>query len=378
MEKNRSVNKIKRRRRLVVFILFLIIILLVIFNIIRKKDYQITYNKNNFTIEETYNKTENFYSFVIKKEETTYFTVLLNKHFFTKKIIYDINEFVTETEKCILINSNKVRFEPLCVNESGEISYHLVSDEMKEKINYVDNFFGEEINETYFNILTYNTVYQSFYIWNYHGFYVIDKDKQEEITLFNKDIYTPSLIAQVDNYLFVPDYEANYYFNKAYVIDMNSGKVNTWNLSDSIYFDSVILGVYEDSFYLVDKHEKKEWKINIKKQQMEQVGSESNGGIIYQNGFIDVTMNKLVYQDYQFTGILPFTYEINNGLYLLYKDYKRQLIKESPTKIIKIDNDVVYYLKNDSLYVYMPSYGEIKLMNYFEWNFNSNNVIFIS
>ena len=377
MEKNRSVNKIKKRRRLIALFIIILIAFLIIFNFIRKKDYKINYQRNDYNIEETYNKEKNYYAFIISKNDVKYFTILSDKHFFTKKLIYDINEFNTDNESCIVINSNKAKFEPLCLNADGQISYHLVSEKMKEKINYNQEEFGQKINETYFNISVNNTIYKNFYIWNYHGFYRINKDTAEEISIFNKDIYSPSLTVQVDKYLFVPDYEADYYFNKAYIIDMTTGKLSSWNLDESIYFDSAVLGVYNDEFYLVDKHEKKEWKINISKRLIEQVGSESKGGITYQNGFIDVTMNKLLYQDNTFTGVLPINYVVENGLYLQFQDNKMKLINENPTSIIKYDEESIYYLKNDSLYAYFLDYGEIFLMNYFEWNFNNTNMIFI-
>ncbi len=377
MEKNRSVNKIKKRRRLIALFIIILIAFLIIFNFIRKKDYKINYQRNDYNIEETYNKEKNYYAFIISKNDVKYFTILSDKHFLTKKLIYDINEFNTDNESCIAINSNKAKFEPLCLTADGQISYHLVSEEMKEKINYNQEEFGQKINETYFNISVNNTIYKNFYIWNYHGFYRINKDTAEEISIFNKDIYSPSLTVQVDKYLFVPDYEADYYFNKAYIIDMTTGKLSSWNLDESIYFDSAVLGVYNDEFYLVDKHEKKEWKINISKRLIEQVGSESKGGITYQNGFIDVTMNKLLYQDNTFTGVLPINYVVENGLYLQFQDNKMKLINENPTSIIKYDEESIYYLKNDSLYAYFLDYGEIFLMNYFEWNFNNTNMIFI-
>ena len=377
MEKNRSVNKIKKRRRLIALFIIILIAFLIIFNFIRKKDYKINYQRNDYNIEETYNKEKNYYAFIISKNDVKYFTILSDKHFFTKKLIYDINEFNTDNESCIAINSNKAKFEPLCLNADGQISYHLVSEKMKEKINYNQEEFGQKINETYFNISVNNTIYKNFYIWNYHGFYRINKDTAEEISIFNKDIYSPSLTVQVDKYLFVPDYEADYYFNKAYIIDMTTSKLSSWNLDESIYFDSAVLGVYNDEFYLVDKHEKKEWKINISKRLIEQVGSESKGGITYQNGFIDVTMNKLLYQDNTFTGVLPINYVVENGLYLQFQDNKMKLINENPTSIIKYDEESIYYLKNDSLYAYFLDYGEIFLMNYFEWNFNNTNMIFI-
>ena len=46
--------------------------------------------------------------------------------------------------------------------------------------------------------------------------------------------------------------------------------------------------------------------------------------------------------------------------------------------IINYNNDTVYYLSKDNLYMYNNYYGEVLLMNNYEWNFNKIKMIFIS
>ena len=377
MDQKIIIKKIKKRRRFLVFCCFLFLCFIFCFFAFQKKDYSITYSIHDYQIVEKYFKEKNYYEFLVSKNEQTYFSIQLNQHFSSKKIIYEVEEFTTDTETCIQLHSNKIRFMPLCRKNDEQISIYLVSDEMKEKLGYTYSSFGENVSIDALNIHVSNYLYHNFYIWNYHGFYHLSNDGTEEISLFQKDIYSPSLIAQVGKYLFIPDYDANYYFEKVYLLDMTNGNIDTWNLSESIYFDSVILGVYDDELYLVDKHEKKEWRITPASKKIEQIGSENQGGITYQNGFIDVTMNRLLYQDSSFQGVLPISYLSDQGFYYVYNDFKIKLLEEAPSYVISYNEDWVYYLKNDSLYAYYLEYGEILLMKYFEWNFNYTNVVFL-
>ncbi len=378
MEQKIIIKKIKKRRRFFAFVFFLLLCFFLCFFVFQKKNYSITYQVHDFQVEERYSKEKNSYDFLISKNDQVYFTVQLNRHFSSKKIIYDIQEFTTETETCIQLSSNKIRFYPLCRKDNEQISVHLISEEMRSKLNYPLTSFGENVSIDAYNIHISNYLYHDFYIWNYHGFYHLSNQGSEEISLFQKDIYSPNLITQVDHYLFVPDYDANYYFEKVYLLNMETGNIETWELPEQIYFDSIVLGVYENDLYLVDKHEKKEWKINVISKKIEQVGSESKGGITYQNGFINVTMNRLIYQDSLFEGVLPIKYLIDDGLYYLYDDMKIKFLDDAPSYLVSYNEDWVYYLKGDSLYANSLEYGEILLMKYFEWNFNYSNVLFLN
>mgnify|MGYP005804699941 FL=1 len=378
MAQSITIKKTKKRRRFIAFCGIICLCLIILFFVFQKKEYTITYQIEDFQVEETYHKEKNYYEFLITKNNQSYISVQLNRHFTSKKLIYNIDEFTTENETCIELSSNKIRFIPLCSRDNKQISVNLTSEEMRQKLNFEPSTFGEQTAEQVFNINVSNYLYHNFYIWNYKGFYHLSSNGSEEISLFQKDIYSPNLITQVGNYLFVPDYDAEYYFEKAYILNMENGNIETWELEDSIYFDSTVLGTYDNDLYLVDKHEKKEWKINVDKKTMEQVGSEAKGGITYESGFINVTMNRLIYQDSTFKGIYPISYSTQNGLEYVFDEYRIKLLEEIPKYIISYNEDWVYYLKEDTLYAYSLEYGEIPLMEYFEWNFNYSNVIFLN
>ncbi|HIQ94079.1 TPA: hypothetical protein IAB29_02960 [Candidatus Ventrenecus stercoripullorum] len=370
--------KIKQRRRLALLLIIILIIALVLFFLFRRKDYTVTYSVNDYEITESYHKEEDYYSFIIKKGETERFAIVYNQHFSSKKNIDQITEYQTETESCITISSNKVRIEPLCTKEATQISYHLVSDEMKEKLGVTSETKEDTILTTYNNINVYHYRNHNYYIWNYRGFYHINENTTENIQLFDKDIYNPTLITQVNDTLVIPDYNADYYFDKVILLDMNTGRTTTWTLETSIYFDSAVLGVYQGDLYIIDKHEKTEWQLNIAKQKQERVGTEQKGGKIYDHEWTNVTMNRLLYQENTFKGTTILEYNIKeDGLYAIFDNHQMKIRESAPSKILSNTDNTVYYLVNDNVYSYNKEEGEKLLLNYFEWNFNSENVIFI-
>ena len=370
--------KIKQRRRLALLLIIILIIAPVLFFLFQRKDYTVTYSVNGYEITESYHKEEDYYSFIIKKGETERFAIVYNQHFSSKKNIDQITEYQTETESCITISSNKVRIEPLCTKEETQISYHLVSDEMKEKLGVTSETKEDTILTTYNNINVYHYRNHDYYIWNYRGFYHINENTTENIQLFHKDIYNPTLITQVNDTLVIPDYNADYYFDKVILLDMNTGRTTTWTLETSIYFDSAVLGVYQGELYNIDKHEKTEWQLNIAKQKQERVKKKKKGGKIYDHEWTNVTMNRLLYQENTFKGTTILEYNIKeDGLYAIFDNHQMKIRESAPSKILSNTDNTVYYLVNDNVYSYNKEEGEKLLLNYFEWNFNSENVIFI-
>lgn len=355
---------------------FLLILIGIFFLLFRRRDFSLTYKIDGFDIKETYQKENNVYFFEIAKENETYHTILTDVNFFAQKIIYHIEEYQEKNETCLKIHSNKSKFSPLCIRDSKEVSLSLTSDEMKNHF-VIDTLTPR--NETYQQISIINTHYHDFYIWNYRGFYHINDQITESISLFSKDIYDSKLklMAQVEDYLWIPNYNSEYYFQESYILNRKTGKQETWSLKEPIYFDSVILGVYQNEIYLLDKHEKVEWKINPQTKKMTKVGTEGKGGIIYENGWKSITMNKLLYQDVSFVGTLPIDYQMNGAFTKNFSNASILIRENVPNKVVGKTNDAVYYLVGDTLYSYTDTYGEVPLLSYFEWNFNNENVIFI-
>ncbi len=118
------------------------------------------------------------------------------------------------------------------------------------------------------------------------------------------------------------------------------------------------------------------------KKKMRIVAKSNNQATIYEEGQISkVSLTKLINKEQTFTYKENYKYQlINNQLYLSYLDSSNK-IKVSNQKIdtiISTYEENVYYLIDDTLYKYNLKYGEVKLIQYSDWEFNYKNLIFIN
>ena len=99
--------------------------------------------------------------------------------------------------------------------------------------------------------------------------------------------------------------------------------------------------------------------------------SNKDGGITYDNGFKDLTIEKMVYNIYKFKFNDFVNYKLDDKT-LYYNVYNSDLnvkVFDGDVKdLVKVDGNTVYFVSGDSLYSY--TYGEkvVLLLKYFEWN----------
>ena len=213
------------------------------------------------------------------------------------------------------------------------------------------------------------------------GFNYINKKEIKFIELFNKDIYDVPLATRINNYLFIPNYEQEYNFNEAYVINLDNYNVEKWQLDNEISFDSYILGTNDKSIYLIDNKNKIEYELVPHKQKMRILARSNKQGIIFNQGVEQkIAMNKLTssIQSFIYKNNYQFTLEDNTLFLSFLENKKRTLISNlDVTSVIHNKKDEIYYLVNDTLYKYDLTYGETRLIKYSEWEFNNQNTIFI-
>ena len=359
----KKVNKLKTfvTILLVLFIIFLIIVF-------KSYSYTKIYNIDEFIITEEYNKKLKYYKYAIEKDNKIYSYIFESKYYHNRKLIKDITYTSIDNEECILPKSSKLQFYPLCSNDNEIYTYNLSN--IKDLYSYKEI---SEVNDEYNKIKINYLNNKKYLIYNYKGFYLLNNKK--EIKLFNKDIYNLELIYEFNNNLIIPDYNNNYYFNKFFIINMINGKISELKLDTDISFNSVFLGDYKNNIYLLDKKEEKEYKINLKKKKV----IETDFLILENNKLVKTNYRNIVNNFLVFNKDIIYNYEINdNYLYQVIDNIKIRLSNKKVNKIIKYDKDTVYYLVEDSLYMYNNIYGEILLLTNFEWNFNNTNMIFIT
>lgn len=353
---------------------FCILVLIIIYFI--PKNYQKNYKIDNYKVIEKYSKDSNDYYFNISNDDVNFDLHLNHKYLVNRKLVNKINTYTTDDEVCIVPVIKDLSSVPLCRSKELVIDYHLVSDEMKSNIS--DYFIDNNIEEKdYKNIKYYNLLKKKYLFWNYQSLEYISNKEQKSIKLFNNDYYNIDLASVINNYLVIPNYDQGYSFNEFIIINLNNMSKTTWKINYNISINSYIVGTYDKSIYLVDQDNKIEYEIVPHVKKIRIVGSENHDGIIYDNGLKKINFNLFLQNKVSFNYNYATNYITNNNT-LYYKTDNNQ-VKVSNidvSKIVYANKYEVLYLVNDTLYHYDVINGEQKVMEYFEWNFNNNNIYY--
>jgi len=359
---------LKTIKKLILIFILLVSISLFLYIKFNKHNYEVIYTVEKFKIEECYEN--GLYTFIIKNSDRVYPYKFKNNYIRNKELINKIDIYKEDDETCILPISDNINFYPVCEN-NGELETYNLSDINIEKFNYRNydksNILHDKININYLNSANY-------LLYNYNGFYYVNDREIKEIKLFKNDIYTIDLIYQINEYILFPNYDDNHYFNKINVINLKNGKLKEIKLEKDISFDSVFLGDYKKNIYLLDKKEEKEYKINIKKFEIEEIEYT----ILKNKKLEKTTFKEIINNDLKFDNFNEISYQIiDNKLFKIVEGYKILITNSTVDKIIKEDDNTIYYLSNEKLFMYNEVYGEVLLISNFEWNFNSTNMIYI-
>ena len=159
-------------------------------------------------------------------------------------------------------------------------------------------------------------------------------------------------------------------------------------LKNKISTDSYINGVVDKKIYLTDKDNLIQYKIDPKKRKVEEVGNTNDGGLIYQNNeFKSINMYEFrktqIKYEQNYTDIISdyqYINKVNNNYYYLNNNtfYKynstfgvTQVLFKSEAENIVMNNEDIYFIKDNKLYLYDGYLKEI--LKYDELSFNSDN-----
>ncbi|MDD2409285.1 MAG: hypothetical protein PHD03_00985 [Bacilli bacterium] len=356
-------------KKLYIFITIIITsFLCFLFILYTPKNYTINYKIKEYNIKESYVNDKELYKIIINYNNKIFPFLVDVDYNNNRKIIKNIYVKKNKNNICLLININNKKYQA-CYKKDTLVDYRLLS--LKNN--------NEEIIDEYNSIKIYNYNNLEFYIWNYKGYYFISKDKKQSIKILEKDEYDNLLSYQFENYLITPNYDENYYFLELLIINNKDSEINCFKLNNEISYSSLFLGDFKNDIYLLDKKNILEYKINIKKNTVKIIGSKDKDGLIYNNGKNkNVALKKIINNKLKFTKKVKYNYKIiKNKLYFAVDNYNILISNNDIKEIVKINDDKIYYLSENSLYVYSPNNGEIKLLENKEWNFNYKNKIFI-
>lgn len=360
----------KKIKLITLIICVLVIILIFLFVVFKSRNYKSNYNVDKFDIMEKYYKDTSYYTFLLTKDDIIYPYMINSKYLKKRNLISKVKVYENDNNICVIPISKKIDFYPLCSDGNNVFTYNLSEVETNYKYNEVKDL-SKEYNDIKINYLN-NQVYA---LYNYKGFNIISDKNNKVVNIFNKDVYTIDLIYQIDNMLLIVDYNKDHYFNTFYLLNMANGKLKEIVSESDISFDSVFLGDYKNKIYLLDKKEKVEYEINLKKGKINKIEFK----ILENNKFVEKTFKEIVNKDLNFLKQNIIEYKlVDDKLYKKIEGIDILISNNEVSKIVKNDNDTVYYLVKEKLYMYNDKYGEVLLLSNFEWNFNNTNMIYMS
>lgn len=352
------------KKKLGILIISLVSIFIIfLYMYFHSHDYSINYEVNDIAVKEEFIKSKGLYKFIFSYDDINFEIISKNKYSNKRRLVTDITATNNDNNVCLDFKTDYVNLYPLCFDGK----------------NYYTKYIDDAIfvtNSTYENIKINELMDKTFFLWDYHNFIYLNSKKQNKIALFNKDIYNLNLAYQDDNYLYVPNYEQDYIFDKLYYINKSNGKVKDIKLRYEVYFDSYFMGHEKNKIYLYDIKNEQEYYVDIKNEKIYKFGNK----ILKNNKWENVSTQKLKNNKLTFINDEYFNYVLeNNKLYGRAEgsDIKFLVTNNNVTKIVKTDGLDVYFLVKDTLYYFNPTTGTKPLLKYSEWEFNNENMIFI-
>lgn len=409
-----------KKVRIFIILVFAVLILICCVRFY-SKGHDTTYElgKNDeYKVHEIYTKNmkdelDNYYLEITTNKISFHFQ-LFNTYSEKREIVEDIIYYNGEY-KCLLpIIDKKAQTDILCYKNNRYYNYaSIVGKEAKLDIfvNEIDtNIYNkndfldksDKTNEKDGITLYTDNVIKNHYIAisNLKGAFIIN-DSIKNIEIFKKDVYTRELSAVVNVYYVTADYSANQQFRTFYFIEMATGKKTEAKAPNYISFDSYVQGVVDNKLYIYDKDNEKQYEIDVKEQEIKEVGNSRKKIKYYDSGEWDkisttkanknTKFNYLI-EDidlYKFDYIYLIGGKYSGYYYLIQKanDYYR--VYRSPVQnknaitylfnVNSIDDiyyvdEYVYYKKGNKLKYYSDYTGNKTLLEYNELEFNESLV----
>lgn len=393
--------------------LFLIVlmVLYVFFQIIiRNINHRITYRINNndeiFEITETLENDDKYLIEINHKDKT--YAFMIDKTLKKNKKIDKIEYYAYESMECILpiFKDEMVIFDVTCNNNNLLTYYHNMSDipnglsyfvsELSKKYE-IDKFTDKSANYTKDNLLmiNYDNIVDNHKvsITNYKGISIIN-NKIVNKNIFSTDMYNRSISMFINDYYITADYDKTYDFDKFYVVDISNGKSFEIKSNYEISFDSVIQGVIDNTLYLLDIENKRQYEVNIKNKTVKKIGNIDGVKYYYNGKWIDLSFSEAVNKEkfssesirnYMSNDIFEdtynesiYTYEKENNYYKVYLSYsstpkiKMYLFNIYNINNIKYIDDYIYFIEENELKYYSPRCGIKTILKSDELIFNKN------
>lgn len=373
--------------------------------------YNIAHDNKNYNVKEQFIKKnkQHYYNFEVLDKEKNKFIFYFNEDYNKqKKILKDIEIYNNDQLTCILpvYKDNKIS-GIICRNKKDLVSY----DHMKRLGVSFDNWKNELktkgyiINDTDTVIKEDKvTLYQEFpadysiTLWNYHGLYILNKDRIKKLSILDNDYYENTSGVLVGKYYVIANTDQDFSYNRIYLVDVLDESKSFVDLDIEISKDSYFLGAVEDDVYILDRDKKKEYAFNIKTKKLKEVGNIDSNARMYINGKWE---DKNIYtvseqkEKFQSSTIIPEINELyhpkqmmesinkyyfvtdDNCVYYVMKEdihTKVLLFQDDHLTDLKLIDDDLFFLSGKDIVMYNLTTGYRKIVTHTELLYNNKNI----
>jgi len=385
-------------KNLVIFLGILIILKYIVF--LLNPGHITKYNIGNFEIKEKLDtKNNNNYYFEIKGEKININFQIYKDYNKEEKVIKKLGYQKIDGYDCFLpvFKDKEILTDIMCLKDStitnaSNLNNQTIINSFK-KYGYNEKDYEDsdkEITISNTEILYKENIPENNYLAeeSYRGL-MLYTSKDSMINLFENDIYKKPISIFTDKYYIVADYNSEYTFKYFYLVNIINGEKKTIRSYDDISFDSYIMGAVDGDVYLFDKDAKKQYKISIKYESVEEVGNKDN--IKYYDGkWKNITLNEALNEKHfeNSKNIKGFekSYKINDYYYMYkkegnnYKIYRADIQnKKIKTYLFETNdiNSIIYvkdkvYFKNGNTFYYYGNNKINKILKNTELEFNSD------
>lgn len=362
------------QKKLVIIIISFSILVLVKYFF---SNYEINYNVDNYNVNTKLENNRVY--FEITKENKYNFDIYTKSK--RKLFINKIKEIVLDNYMCILPYIEDVETYPLCYDKKNNynIDFNLINDSNLDEYKTKDQIISKPEKKDF---IYYNNLNNNEYIalWTYKGYIIMNKDGYKNINLFNNDRYDNDLSYQIDEYIYMPNYDEKFEFSELIKFNIITGESSSINIDNKIDYDSYVVGNVKNKIYIFDNKSAILYSINIKNKKIEIISSNEKGYYKYENGkFIECNKNEYKNKKIKFSeNEYKSNYIYDDGFKIIKEDndIKTKINNNQMIKIFENKNDL-YYIQDNSFYKYNPLRGSIKIFYDYELSFNNSKSVFM-
>lgn len=368
-------------------------------------DYSIKILDKELAIHEEYYKD--------KKNDYYYLEVTFNKIKFVfdidntfnkqKKIIRDIKIYEEDDLTCIspVYIKNNDDPEIICNIGSDQYSYTSIKEkyDLDEFVESIENFNEEKYtgsetitpadrNKVYKNNMYEN---ETILVYNYANLVKITKNKNAIIRFSEKDVYNNELGVLIDKYYILPKYENKPEYSSLLIIDITNENIKELEIEEKLSTNTYINGIVDNKLYLFDKSNLVQYEIDPIKRNYRVTGNKTVDAQYYDGKWETRNIYDFSKRELKFVNSYPikenyigafetdkyyYYYNRDNEFYKVYKQNSNKpiyLFSFDDMEEIKVSNDHIYFINDDTLYRY-DSTGIKKILMNKEFQYNYNNI----